>query len=65
VHVAERGMLSRLVAAVESGLVAGGLGIDERTALIVGDGGLRVEGAGSVWRVLPAEQGVLVSTLGA
>jgi cyanophycinase-like exopeptidase len=65
VHVAERGMLSRLVAAVESGLVAGGLGIDERTALIVGDGGLRVEGRGSVWRVLPADQGVLVSTIGA
>ena len=65
VHVAERGMLSRLVAAVESGLVAGGLGIDERTALIVGDGGLRVEGAGSVWRVLPTDQGVLVSTIGA
>ena len=64
VHVAERGMLSRLVAAVESGLVGGGLGIDERTALIVGDGGLRVEGSGSVWRVLPAEQGVLVSTIG-
>ena len=65
VHVAERGMLSRLVAAVESGLVHGGLGIDERTALIVGDGGLRVEGTGSVWRVLPAEGGVLVSTIGA
>ncbi|MDQ7880181.1 Type 1 glutamine amidotransferase-like domain-containing protein [Microbacterium sp. QXD-8] len=64
VHVAERGMLSRLVAAVESGLVAGGLGVDERTALIVGDGGLRVEGKGSVWRVLPAEGGVLVSTIG-
>jgi cyanophycinase-like exopeptidase len=64
VHVAQRGMLSRLVAAVESGLVAGGLGIDERTALILGDDGLRVEGEGSVWRVLPAEDGVLVSTLG-
>ena len=64
VHVAQRGMLSRLVAAVESGLIAGGLGIDERTALIVGDGALRVEGAGSVWRVLPAEGGVLVSTIG-
>lgn len=63
VHVAERGMLSRLVAAVESGLVAGGLGIDERTALIVGDGGLRVEGKGNVWRVLPTEGGVLVSTI--
>ncbi|KRE26103.1 Type 1 glutamine amidotransferase-like domain-containing protein [Agromyces sp. Soil535] len=65
VHVAERGMLSRLVAAVESGLVGGGLGIDERTALIVGDGGLQVAGRGSVWRVLPADQGVLVSTIGA
>lgn len=64
VHVAQRGMLSRLVAAVESGLVAGGLGLDERTALIVGDGGLRVEGEGSVWRVLPTEGGVLVSTIG-
>lgn len=64
VHVAERGMLSRLVAAVESGLATGGLGIDERTALIVGDGKLRVEGKGSVWRVLPTEGGVLVSTIG-
>lgn len=65
VHVAERGMLSRLVAAVEAGLVEGGLGIDEHTALIVGDGGLEVAGRGSVWRVLPADQGVLVSTIGA
>jgi cyanophycinase-like exopeptidase len=64
-HVAQRGSLSRLVAAVESGLVEGALGIDERTALIVGDGGLRVVGTGSVWRVLPAEGGVLVSTIGA
>jgi len=63
-HVAQRGMLSRMVAAVESGLITGGLGIDERTALIVGDGGLRVEGTGSVWRVSPAENGVLVSTIG-
>ena len=65
VHVAQRGMLSRLVAAVESGLIPGGLGIDERTVLIVGDGGLRVVGSGSVWRVLPTEGGVLVSTIGA
>ena len=64
VHVAQRGMLSRLVAAVESGLIAGGLGIDERTALIVGDGTLRVEGNGSVWRVLPIDGGALVSTIG-
>ena len=65
VHVAERGMLSRLVAAVESGMVTGGLGIDEGTALIVSEGGLQVAGRGSVWRVLPADQGVLVSTIGA
>ncbi|MFP3466664.1 Type 1 glutamine amidotransferase-like domain-containing protein [Leifsonia sp. SIMBA_070] len=65
VHVAQRGMLSRLVAAVESGLVTGALGIDERTALIVGEGALRVAGRGSVWRVLQTEGGVLVSTIGA
>ncbi|MFB6611500.1 Type 1 glutamine amidotransferase-like domain-containing protein [Agromyces sp. NPDC056379] len=64
VHVAQRGMLSRLVAAVESRLIAGGLGIDERTALIVGDGRLGSAGKGSVWRVLPTEGGVLVSTIG-
>lgn len=64
-HVAQRGNLSRLVAAVESGLIERALGIDERTALVVGEGGLRVVGSGSVWRVLPAEGGVLVSTLGA
>lgn len=64
-HVAQRGNLSRLVAAVESGLIDSALGIDERTALIVGEGGLRVVGSGSVWRVLPADGGVLVSTLGA
>jgi hypothetical protein len=58
-------MLSRLVAAVESGVIAGALGIDERTALIVGGGALRAEGTGSAWRGLPAEGGVLVSTIGA
>ncbi|QEO13465.1 hypothetical protein FLP10_02835 [Agromyces intestinalis] len=65
VHVAQWGALSRLVAAVEAGLVEGGLGIDEDTALVVGDGGLRVVGTGSVWRVLPGEQGVVVATMGA
>ncbi|GAA1943969.1 Type 1 glutamine amidotransferase-like domain-containing protein [Agromyces allii] len=64
-HVAQRGNLSRLVAAVESGLIESALGIDERTALIIGEGGLRVVGSGSVWRVLPADGGVLVSTIGA
>jgi len=64
-HVAQRGNLSRLVAAVEAGLVESALGIDERTALIVGEGGLQVVGSGSVWRVLSADGGVLVSTIGA
>jgi cyanophycinase-like exopeptidase len=64
VHVAQRGMLSRLVATIEAGLIPGALGIDERTALIVDDGAFRVEGAGTVWRVLPAEGGVLVTTIG-
>jgi cyanophycinase len=63
-HVAQWGTLSRLVAAVEASLVEGGLGIDECTVLIVGDGGLRVAGRGSVWRVLPTDGGVLVSTIG-
>lgn len=64
-HVAQRGTLSRLVAAVESGLIGGALGIDERTALVVGASGLEVLGSGSVWRVLPTERGVAVSTIGA
>lgn len=64
-HVAQRGTLSRLVAAVESGLIGGALGIDERTVLVVGEGGLRVEGSGSVWQVLPGERGVAVATVGA
>ncbi|UNK69301.1 Type 1 glutamine amidotransferase-like domain-containing protein [Microbacterium sp. H1-D42] len=63
VHTAQRGMLSRLVAAVESGLVTEGLGIDERTAVIVSADGLRIEGEGNVWRVLPAEGGVLVTRI--
>ncbi|WP_308799701.1 Type 1 glutamine amidotransferase-like domain-containing protein [Agromyces silvae] len=64
-HAAQWGTVSRLVAAVEAGLVEGGLAIDERTALVVGEGGLGVAGDGSVWRVLPGETGVVVSTMGA
>ena len=65
VHAAQWGTLSRLVAAAEAGLVDGGLAIDEDTVLVVGEGGLTVSGAGSVWRVIPAESGVIVSTMGA
>ncbi|MRG61742.1 peptidase S51 [Agromyces sp. CFH 90414] len=65
VHAAQWGALSRVVAAVEAGLVDGALAIDERTALVVGEGGLAVTGRGSVWRVLPGDSGVVVSTMGA
>ena len=65
VHAAQWGTLSRLVAATEAGLIDGGLAVDENTALIVGEGALRVVGSGSVWRVSQAENGVLVSTFGA
>lgn len=65
VHAAQWGTLSRLIAATETGLVDGGVAIDEFTVLIVGEGELRVEGSGSVWRVSPHEEGVLVATLGA
>jgi cyanophycinase len=65
VHAAQWGTLGRLIAATEAGLVGGGVAIDEDTVLIVGDGTLHVEGLGSVWRVASAENGVLVSTLGA
>ena len=65
VHAAQWGTLARLVAATEAGLVDGGVAIDEYTALVVGEGRLEVVGMGSVWRVTPHEDGVLVGTLGA
>ena len=65
VHAAQWGTLSRLIAAAEAGLVDGGVAIDEFTVLIVGDGELRVEGAGSVWKVTTDTNGVVVGTLGA
>jgi len=65
VHAAQWGTLSRLVAATEAGLVDGGVAIDERTALVVGDAGFAVLGQGSVWQVLDEPAGVIVGTLGA
>ncbi|MFC5929130.1 peptidase S51 [Cryobacterium melibiosiphilum] len=65
VHAAQRGNLSRLIAATEAGLSEGGLAIDENSALVIGEGALAVVGSGSVWRVSQAEGGVLVSTFGA
>ena len=58
VHASQWGNLSRLVAAVEAGLVPHGLAIDECTTL--GPGGT-VTGAGRAWRVSRAPDGVVVS----
>jgi cyanophycinase len=58
VHAAQWGTVSRLVAAVEAGLVPTGLALDECTTLLP-DGD--VAGAGRVWRVGPADGGVVVS----
>jgi cyanophycinase len=63
VHAAQWGTLTRIIAATEAGLVDGGVAIDESTVLIVGDGALRVEGTGNVWRVSPHDDGVLVGTV--
>jgi len=65
VHAAQWGTLGRLVAATEGGLVEGGVAIDEATVLIVNDEGLRISGAGNVWRVLDDAAGILVGTLDA
>jgi cyanophycinase len=65
VHAAQWGTLGRLIAATEAGMVDGGVAIDEFTSLIVGEGELRVVGSGSVWKVAPDDNGVLVGTLGA
>jgi cyanophycinase len=58
VHASAWGTLSRLVAAVDAGLVPHGIAIDERTAL--GPDGA-VSGAGRVWRVGPGAAGVSVT----
>lgn len=58
VHAAQWGNLSRLVAAVESGLVSHGVAIDECTTLAPGG---TVVGAGRAWRVSPAPDGAVVS----
>ncbi|MEA9985219.1 peptidase S51 [Subtercola sp. RTI3] len=65
VHAAQWGTLSRLVAATEAGLVESGIAIDEHTALIIGEGPLRVVGRGSVWTVTSENGGVRVATMGA
>ena len=61
VHAAQWGNVSRLVAAVESGLVPAGVALDECTTLLP-DGD--VAGAGRVWRVSREGDGVVVTRWG-
>jgi len=63
VHAAQWGTLSRLVAAVDAQLVKGGVAIDENTCLVMDGPHRRVRGAGTVWQVWPAADGVGVSVL--
>ena len=64
VHAAQWGTLSRLVAAVEAGLVSDGVAIDEHTALVISaQAAPAVHGSGQVWRVESAASGVLVTVL--
>lgn len=65
VHVAQYGNLGRVVAIVHSGLADRVVGIDERTSLILGPGGLQVAGEGSVWAAERDGDRVAVSVLAA
>ena len=64
VHAAQWGTLSRLVAAVDAGLVTDGVAIDEDTALVVSaQAAPTVRGSGQVWRVESAASGMHVQVL--
>ncbi|MFJ4036534.1 Type 1 glutamine amidotransferase-like domain-containing protein [Microbacterium sp. NPDC090007] len=64
VHAAQWGTVSRLVAAVDAGLVPEGVAIDENTALVIAaQAAPAVRGAGQVWRVEAAASGIRVEVL--
>jgi cyanophycinase len=63
VHAAQRGTLSRLVAVVDAQLAKGGVAIDENTTLVMDGPARTVVGAGRVWQVWPAADGVGVTVL--
>lgn len=64
VHAAQWGTLSRLIAAVDAGLVTDGVAIDEHTALVISaQAAPAVRGSGQVWRVESAASGVRVQVL--
>lgn len=51
VHASQWGTLSRLVQAVDAGLVARGVAIDENTMLEISENRISVSGAGNIYRV--------------
>ncbi len=63
VHAAQWGTIGRLMAAVATGLVPAGVGIDEDTALVIDADGTRVVGAGALHVVVPAPEGVVVQAV--
>ena len=63
VHAAQWGTLTRLIAAVDAGLVAEGYAIDEGTVLVVDGAEPRVEGLGHAWRARTHDGNTLVSVL--
>lgn len=64
VHAAQWGTLSRLIAAVDAGLVTDGVAIDEHTALVISaQAAPAVRGSGQVWRAESAASGVRVQVL--
>ncbi len=64
VHAAQWGTLSRLVAAIDAGLVGDGVAVDEHTALVISaQAAPAVRGSGQVWRVESAASGVHVQVL--
>jgi cyanophycinase len=57
VHAAQRGTLTRLIMAVQSGLTNRGVAVDEDTVLIMKREGGAVAGAGQVWSVTGSAAG--------
>jgi cyanophycinase len=55
VHATQWGTLTRLVHAVDAGLVGEGWAVDNGTVLVAGDGPPRVEGLGSAYHVTRAD----------
>jgi cyanophycinase len=64
VHAVQWGNLSRMIAAIDAGMIDDGIAIDENTALVLETGALKAVGAGTVWLVSRADDGVNVRAVG-